>query len=251
MKLGAVPYLNALPLIHHLPERPRLASPAALDRLLKLGEIDLATAPISTLFENARFHLVPGIAIGTRGSVKSVRLVFKKPGMTLSDVGSIYLDMESKVSTLLLKTLIHFKYKRNLSEIRFVHPLPSPDVDAALLIGDKAMENNQTAFLDLGYEWTSWTGLPFVFAAWIGKTPSCAPELIKTLTACRDQALTNLPSILPTVKTLSPEEAERYFTKNICYQLDKEEIEGMKCFHAYGKELGFFHHDFRLDFYPQ
>lgn len=141
MRFGAVPYLNALPLIHGLPWEVRQAPPAALDRLLKIGELDLATAPIVTLFENPDYSVVPGVAIGCRGPVKSVRLIFQKEGMTLGDVGSIYLDMESKTSAMLLKILLHFKYKIDLAKIRFDHPLPGPDPDAVLLIGNKAMQN--------------------------------------------------------------------------------------------------------------
>ena len=139
MKLASVPYLNALPLIYYLPERPRLAPPAALDRLLKLGEVDLATAPITALFENPHYGLVPGVAIGTKGAVQSVRLIIKKAGMQLSDVQSIYLDMESRTSVLLLKDLLKFKYKIDLGRIQFVTPIPHQGVDAALLIGDKAL----------------------------------------------------------------------------------------------------------------
>src|SRR3989338_4162015 len=142
MKLGAVPSLNALPLIYHLKKAPRLEVPAALDRLLKLGALDLATAPITTLFQNPDYRLVPGLGIGTKGKVRSVRLVFNKKGMTLRDVSSVYLDMESRASVLLLKVLLHQKQKRNLNEIRFVTPIPTPDVDAALLIGDKAMRSS-------------------------------------------------------------------------------------------------------------
>ncbi|MBI2980800.1 MAG: menaquinone biosynthesis protein, partial [Deltaproteobacteria bacterium] len=209
MRLGAVPYLNALPLTHGLPWEVRRAPPAALDRLLKIGELDLATAPIVTLFENPDYSLVPEVAIACRGPVKSVRLIFQKEGMTLGDVGSIYLDMESKTSAMLLKILLHFKYKMNLEKIRFDHPLPGPDPDAVLLIGNKAMtcgtgdspagapppaqlhcrgmaaRQDPSQSLDLGEEWTSWTGLPFVFAAWLGPVKNLENKVVETLiTTC-------------------------------------------------------------------
>ncbi len=257
MKLGAVPYLNALPLIRYLPERPRLAPPAELDRLLKVGELDLATAPIVTLFENPAFRLVPGIMIGTRGTVRSVRLVVSKPGMTFSDLRSVSLDPESRTSVILLKVLFHHKYRRHLSEIRFS---PLPMADAALQIGNRAMQippvpplpkGGERESIDLGEEWTSWTGLPFVFAAWIGRSSECPPELVRTLTACRDHALSHLEDAVNAVDDFPRDEACHYLAENISYELGEAEKEGMKRFHAYGRELGFFKNDFRLEFYPE
>src|SRR5579885_1506244 len=109
-KLGAVPYLNALPLIHYLKERPRLEAPAPLTRLLKIGEVDIATAPVAALFENPHFTLIPGMCIGANGPVGSVKVFFMSPGLTLQNARTIYLDMESKTSALLLKVLLKFKY---------------------------------------------------------------------------------------------------------------------------------------------
>lgn len=248
MKLGAVPYLNALPLIHYLPEKPRLAPPAALDRLLRLGEIDLATAPITTLFDNPQFRLVPGIAIGTRGAVRSVRLIFNRPGLTLPDVQSIYLDIESKTSIALLKVLLHFKHKRPLDQIRFIRPLPMPNADAALLIGDKAMRASGEG-IDLGEEWTSWTGLPFVFAGWIGKTV-VPPTLIAALREAKDRAMANLEPLIAMISDFPADDLCRYFTENVSYELGEAEREGIRRFHAYGRELGLFKNEFRISFYP-
>lgn len=259
MRFGAVPYLNAIPLIHGLPWEVRKAPPATLDRLLKIGELDLATAPIVTLFENPGYSLVPGVAIGSGGPVKSVRLVFQKEGMALGDLRSIYLDMESRTSVILLKVLLHYKYKINLEKIRFDHPLPGPDPDAMLLIGNKAMENpplptlekgGRGGFLDLGAEWTSWTGLPFVFAAWIGRSDTLSVEIIHALNKNCHQNLKNLDQIVTDQEGFSKEEIGRYLSGNVSYTFGEEEIGGMRRFHAYSKELGLIHHEFRPHFYP-
>lgn len=248
MQLGAVPYLNALPLIRYLPERPRLEPPAALDRLLDLGEVDLATAPIVTLFENPSYRLVPGIAIGTRGPVKSVRLIFNRPALSTSDILSLSLDTESKTSRLLLKVLLHFKYGLNLSRIRFSERTPAARTDATLVIGNKALAGAASS-LDLGEEWVSWTGLPFVFAAWIGRLSHCPPALIQTLTACRDHALTHLDDVVNGLSDFPRDEAKKYLA-NVSYELGDAEIEGMKRFHSLARELKLLHHDFQLNFYP-
>ena len=252
MKLGAVPYLNALPLIHYLPEKPRLAPPAALDRLLRLGEVDFATAPVTTLFENPDYAAIPNLAIGTKGSVRSVRLILKKPGLTLADVGSIDLDLESRASAMLLKVLLHFKYKRDLSQIDFITPLPSPDPDAVMLIGDKALRDHGASHsLDLGHEWTSWTKLPFVFAAWIGKNRTCPPGLVNTLQSVRDKALREIDEVAHATNLLPFAEARSYLTENVSYDLSGAELEGLHRFHAYASELKLCPSGFRLRLYPE
>ncbi len=271
MKLAAVPYINALPLIYYLKEHPRLAPPAALERLLKIGEVDLATAPITTLLLNPEFRIVPGLAIGTRGPVQSVRLILKKPGMALADVRSIYLDMESRTSVLLLKVLLRFKYNLDLDKIHFMTPVPAPDVDAVLLIGDKALDGSVGATLrgcpapegghgegghigpplqyDLGQEWCSWTGLPFVFAAWISPKKLIDTQIIQDLTQARDRALQDLGPILDTITFLPRAAAEEYLKKNISYDLGKEEIAGIARFHGYLKEMKIVTGDFQPRFF--
>lgn len=232
-KLGAVPYLNALPLIHYLKERPRLEPPAPLSRLLKIGELDIATAPIVTLFENPHYSLVPGLCIGSNGPVGSVKVFFTSPGINLQNIRTIYLDMESKTSALLLKVLLKFKYGRDLDEITFFHPLPPRSCEAKLLIGDKAMKELAVApAADLGDEWTSWTGLPFVFAAWVSRHPEVSVRGIEELTQARDEGLRNIASVIPQ-NFVFPFEAIKSYLENLIYRLGDKEREGMNLFRDY------------------
>ena len=232
-KLGAVPYLNALPLIHYLKERPRLEPPAPLVRLLKLGQVDIATAPIVAAFENPQYCLVPGIGIASNGPVRSVKLFFRSDKFSVENLRSVYLDMESQTSAMLLKVLLQFKYGRNLDEIRFVTPIPTREVDAWLMIGDKAMkELPETPPLDLGYEWTSWTGLPFVYAAWLCRLPEVSERAIEELTKARDEGVANLKAVIPLETTLPFDLIEDYL-RNITYRFGPKEMEGMELFRDY------------------
>lgn len=237
-KLGAVPYLNALPLTHYLKERPILAPPAALARLLRIGEVDIATAPIVTYFENPHYTLVPGICIGSRGPVQSVKLFFSSPDTTVENVKTIYLDVESKTSALLLKILLQFKFGRNLDDITFYHPLPPREVEAQLLIGDKAMkEIPVSAPLDLGETWTDWTGLPFVYAAWISRLPEVSEKAVTELTQARDAGIANLSSVIS--KTTLPFNTVREYLENLNYILGSPEVAGLELFRTYLLRAGY------------
>lgn len=232
-KLGAVPYLNSLPLIHFLQERPTLAVPAALTRLLRIGQIDIATAPVTTLFENPDYTLVPGICIGSNGPVRSVKLFFHSEKVTAENIRSIYLDMESRTSVLLLKVLLRFKYGRRLDEIDFYTPIPPREVEGRLLIGDKAFaELSEVPPLDLGYEWSAWTGLPFVYAAWISRLPAVSDRAVADLTEARNRGLASLRSVIPLEARFPVTMIEEYL-KNIVYHLGPRELEGMELFRDY------------------
>ncbi len=235
-QLGAVSYYNALPLIAFLKEKPVLAAPAALSRLLKIGEVDIATAPIVTYFENPNYTLVPGVCIGSRGPVRSVKLFFESPEINVHNVKEIYLDMESKTSAMLLKVLLKFHFKRDLNEITFYHPLPPRHVQSKLLIGDKALKQIPTSEpLDLGEAWTQWTGLPFVFAAWISRHMEVSEKAILEIQEARDLGVKNLNSIIP-MKADLPFSVLQPYLQNLNYTLGAKEMEAIQLFKQYLQE---------------
>ncbi|MEM8886003.1 MAG: MqnA/MqnD/SBP family protein, partial [Planctomycetota bacterium] len=60
-----------------------------------------------------------------------------------------------------------------------VPELVESDADVELVIGDPALdraEQGDEETIDLAAEWTRWSGLPFVFAAWYGDA-AAEPEL--------------------------------------------------------------------------
>lgn len=253
INVGAVPYINALPLIRGLPYPIRTENPAALERLLKLAELDLATAPITSLFEHPDWCAVPGLAIGTRTSAQSVAVFTREPGLTLETIESIYIDMESRTSALLLKVLLACKYGRDLKTIEWVHPLPQPDLQAKLLIGDKALRERMAptgpgAIIDLGTEWTQWTGLPFVFACWVSRASRLEARLLATLTQAAQANLSHLEDWLPEIKGFPTELTRPYFTEHMYYGFGEAEVMGLMTFYQYLRELEIYEAPFRLNF---
>lgn len=238
MKLGSVPYLNALPLTFFL--NPKLieiihAPPAQLFNLLDEGKVDVALLPIVNYFENSDLYLIPNIAIATRGAVRSVKLFFDRD-IPLDQIKTIYLDPESRTSHLLLKVLLKDRYNLYLEKIRFTSVLNEPEIQAKLLIGDKALLND-TYSLDLAELWWNWIQKPFVFAAWMTKNPHLS-ELFQLLQKSRDQALQNLEQIIQTIHSpFSPNFLNEYFTKNLHYYMGAEELEGIKIFHQYTQKI--------------
>lgn len=253
MNIGVVPYLNALPLIRGLPFDLRKAPPATLARLLRIGEIDLATAPVTTLFEHPEWRAVPGIAIGTKQEARSVLLCMRSPDINIHSVRSIYIDMESRTSALLLKVLLAIKYERPLDSIEFQTNIPSPDFEAKMIIGDKALKEQERPTwegprYDLGEQWTEWTKLPFVFACWVSRRPTLDTEVLEILRRSPDRNLQELDSWISTIEGYEPEILREYFTENMNYGLGREEQQGLATFYQYLRELEIYDRPFQLRF---
>jgi chorismate dehydratase len=171
LRLGVVPYLNVAPLIWGLDADPRFEivrdRPARLVERLLAGEIDLGTIP-SAEYPRAELASVRGIAIGSRGAVRSVRFFHRKP---IEEIRRVALDWSSRSSSTLLRILLRARLGR---EPEYVERPPAlaemlEEADAALLIGDAALyADSSVADLDLGAEWEALTGRPFVYAFWAG-----------------------------------------------------------------------------------
>lgn len=224
MRFGAVSYLNARPLLEGLAPLV-LATPAALaDRHAK-GEVDVALLPVAA-GEAMGLRRVGRLGIAAEGRVDSVLLFLRRE---ISAVRTVALDPASRTSRALARLLLEGPL--GLSP-RYI----GPPADAELLIGDAALARGATGepCLDLAEEWTRWTGLPFVFAAWYGD-PAAEPALEQAYARGRDrfahyaaEADLNLPASV----------LERYLSDRIRYRLGPREEQGLAEFLTRGRARG-------------
>lgn len=239
MRVGAIPYLNALPLLHGLPWEFQTEPPAALQASLLAGRFDLALCSITTALCYAGFYIVPGMGIGCRGAVASVRLVLHDGHTDIRRCCRIALDAESNTANLLCRVLLTRYYDMSPDRVTFVDA--STEADAHLVIGDRALaEPVQVGEIDLGAVWSEWTGASFVFAAWLVRTPTIAEAMAAQLTATRDRNLAQLDTLIagmPAVGALSRDRLA-YLRHNISYGMDTEAVQGMRKFHAHLIALG-------------
>ena len=173
VRIGAVNYLNTKPLICDLAElAPEaqliLEPPSVLADMLAAGSLDVALIPAIEYFRAGSYTAIPNIAIASRGPVLSVTLFSRVPCTAIRRVA---LDVGSRTSAALTRIVLHDRYKTDpkLQSLSWTQKPEDLDVDAVLLIGDRAMHACLPGFpiaLDLGQEWFEWTGLPFVYAFW-------------------------------------------------------------------------------------
>jgi chorismate dehydratase len=199
LRYGSVPDLNAKPLLEGLASEVgslRLEVPSRLVPLLRSGEVDVALAPIVAALEDPDLSVVPAAAIAARGPVESVLLFTNLPPGECATVG---LDTSSRTSADLVRVLFRHRWGRTP---RYVARDPDPDLsqattDAVLLIGDPALRARWSGAppIDLADEWVRWTGLPFVFAAWLAATPEAARQAHGPLVRAAARGATHLERI--------------------------------------------------------
>ena len=260
LRLGAVGYLNARPLTWALDRDParwqiRYDVPSVCAALLQSGEIDLGLVPSIEYLRGADYRFVPGIGIGSRGPVASVALFTKTP---MADVRRIALDTSSRTSVALTKVLCRHRFNIDPEYVPHAPALAEMlrDCDAALVIGDPALEVDPAAFgvakIDLGAEWTDLTGLPFVYAAWTGRAGAVGKDDVTALQAAQQEGTRAFDAIAAEYGGRDPaatDRAARYLRDNMSYGLGAEAAQGLQLFLDYAADLGLAPARRRLEFF--
>lgn len=244
LRLGVVSYLNAEPLVYGLQGEPgfRLERdvPSRVAQRLHAGEVDLGMIP-SIEYAFGDYAIVPGVAIGSRGPVCSVRLFHPGP---LEGVRRVALDTSSRTSVALVKVLLHERLRREPEYLPMPPSLPDmlQAADAALLIGDPALYcEREVPWLDVGEEWARVTGLPFVYAFWAGPRGAVAPEHVRRLQEALRQGLAHVEAIARSYNGLSrghEAQNESYLRTNVVYGLGAAETAGLREFFRRARALG-------------
>jgi chorismate dehydratase len=251
VRLGAVGYLNARPLVYRLDRSPnfslRFDIPSKCAELLHAGDIDVGLIPSIEYLRGGPMAIVPDIAIASRGAVTSVMLYTTKP---IDDVTSIAMDTSSRTSVALVRVLCAKLFKinpkfeplgPNLETMLAAH-------DAALLIGDPALfqspvisHQSPVEVIDLGKTWFQYTGLPFVYAFWAGRPDALTPAHVKELQDTRDRGLADAEIVAREYLKDAPDRhalGARYLRDNIKYHLGDDERAGLELFYRYAAEIG-------------
>lgn len=151
----------------------RRGVPAELNRQLASGAIDVAPSSSIEFARHAdRYRLLPDLAIAADGAVESILLELDRP-ITDLDGAEVAIPTASATSVVLLRIILERRYGLTPRYRWFDQTATDPlreGAAAALWIGDIALQRGERGgtgeFVDLGAEWSEWSGLPFVFAVW-------------------------------------------------------------------------------------
>jgi chorismate dehydratase len=237
IKVGAVSYLNTKPLLygirhHAVFEQIELIEdyPSNIARLLIENKIDVGLIPVAIIPRLNEHYIITDYCIGADGPVASVCLFSDAP---IEEVQKVYLDYQSKTSVHLAKILLKDYWKIN---VEFIDTSGEDfrdlikDTTAGVVIGDRALEQRTKSkyIYDLGEAWKKYTGLPFVFAAWIANKK--LPEYFVTaFNEANGQGILHLDKVIAENSSLHFD-LEQYYTEYISYRLDQEKRKGMELF---------------------
>lgn len=260
LRFGCHDFLNSMPITYPLTEgivecdfEMVFAPPAELSKQLEMELLDAAFIPSIEYARLDGLKIVPGFGIAARGAVKTVVMFSKHE---IKDIKTVATDRRSRTSAALLKILFEEHYKQSV-EITIDPPdmkNTDPVADAFLLIGDEAFMVGDEDYkrYDLSEAWFSLTGKPFVFALLCVSQGVYAKTLIEKLKAAKDEGLRRIGDICKKAaqERQIPEEVCRdYLTSLIRYNLDEDDIEGLKLFFEYAKKHGIVEQNPELDFY--
>ena len=239
IRVGIVNYLNTKPLLYGL-ERPPIndqieligAYPAKLAKMLRDDEIDVGLIPIAVIPQLPSWHIVGNHCIAAEGEIASVCLFSEVP---MNQIETIYLDYQSRSSVGLLKWLIKEYWGISPRLIQAKDDSYRTEITgttAGLVIGDRALEQRKisTYIYDLGSEWRSITGLPFVFAAWVSTKP-LPEDFIKEFDRANAMGLNHIDEIVASTP-FELYDLRKYYTLHLSYVLDEKKRQGMDRFLA-------------------
>ncbi len=264
LKISAISYLNTAPLMWDFEHAEAGADfdisytiPSDCAEALRTGTADIGIIPAAAYATVPDLVIIPEVAIAARRAVRSILLVSKLPVDLLSkqplwkQVRTVALDTSSMTSVALAKIL----FAKWLGGARDYKPM-APDLDAmlgacdaALLIGDPALQIDRTRYftLDLAEEWVARTGKSFVFAFWAIRKQALAGRnsraVAQVFKKSRDHGLS--PNRLEAIAQewaprlgLTVEVIRVYLTQNIHYYLDPPCLEGLELYYRLAAEVG-------------
>ncbi len=240
LRIGRIPYANVLPIYYGFDNNLLEANfnfinahPAKLNALMLKNNLDISPMSTFELLKNLdKFYILDDLSISCNGPVRSVILASHYLLKDLNDK-KLVLTTESSTSAHILKVLLKESrinpnyYRENIVTTKNFYN----DCDAALIIGDKALneswKKNFKYTYDLGELWHRKYKAPLYFALWgvrreiSDKHPEEISYINKMFKKSKEMGLKNIKKIEETAskKLNLPLEIAKDYYENLNYDL--------------------------------
>jgi chorismate dehydratase len=209
--------------------------PSICAERLEAGQIDVGLLPVAEIARQ-RLEILPGYGITALGAVRSILLFTKVPWHRIR---TLHADASSRTSVQLARVILRERFRVEPEIRRHAPQLDAmmESADAALIIGDPALRIEPSRepyeWLDLGQEWFSLTGLPFVFAAWAARPGSNTEQFAKVAEDSWRFGSSRLEEIVQNehaARGVTAAAAREYLTRYIRFELGAAQYMGLERF---------------------
>jgi chorismate dehydratase len=245
IRISAVSYTNTKPFIYGLKHSGilqkidlSLDNPTDCAQKLIDNVVDIGLIPVAATLNLKYWEIVSDYCIGAVGAVNSV---FIFSNCDIKDVKTLQLDPQSRSSNNLAKVLLKNYWKAD--HLMIISDAPdyaqSPDPNTAFVqIGDRTFgKKTKFSFVyDLAEEWQKFTGLPFVFAAWIANK-AIPQEFIDEFNQALKYGLDHRTELLKELPEREDFDFEDYLMHKLDFDLTEDKEKALHLFLEYVKGL--------------
>ena len=238
IKISAVAYTNTKAFIYGLEHSDiinkidlSLDIPSECAAKVISGEVDLGLMPVAAIPFVPNANIVADYCIGSDGAVNSVFIFSDVP---VAEIKTLRLDAHSRTSNNLAKVLLKFHWKLG---VEFTTD-PTVKTDAIVLIGDRTFGKKEdfTFVYDMGEEWKNFTGLPFMYAAWVANK-EISQEFKTEFNAALKFGLAHRSEVLKDLPQIPNFDLEDYLYHKLQFDVTDDRKKAMNLFLAYIEQL--------------
>ncbi|MBS1533039.1 MAG: menaquinone biosynthesis protein [Bacteroidetes bacterium] len=244
IRISAVSYTNTKPFIYGIENTPiinkiemSLDTPADCAQKLIDDKVDIGLIPVAATLSLPEWNVVSDYCIGADGPVNSV---FIFSNCDIHEVQAVQLDPQSRTSNNLARVLMRNFWKVEPQLVfRAADYAESIDPNTAFVqIGDRTFGKKEkySFAYDLSEEWKKFTGLPFVFAAWIANKP-ISEEFVDEFNRSLKFGLDHRQQLLESLPHRADFDLDDYLMHRLDFNLTADKKEALHLFLDYVRSL--------------
>lgn len=246
VKICAISYINTTPFVYGLKHVGEnlcvdllLHTPSQCVSVIENGECDIAIVPVASLLWLNNVEIISDFSISATAKVRTVELLSDTP---LKEITDIYLDADSRTSSLLVRILCEQLW--NITPT--FHHVKYEDFEIVstygagyLMIGDKVFkaEGKFKYNFDLAAAWFELTSLPFVFAVWVSRK-GLPEEIVAEFNKALQYGTDHIEAAVDELVTMIDSELAVDYLKNyIEFSLNNDKRKALELFLSKGALL--------------
>ena len=238
VKISAVSYTNSKPFIYGIEHSDvinqidlSLDIPSDCAARLIEGQVDVGLIPVAAIPHVPNANIIASYCIGSIGAVNSVFIFSNVP---VEQIRTVKLDKHSRTSNNLAKVLLKFYWKQ---QVEFTTDLDA-ETDAMVLIGDRTFGKKKLFpfCYDMGEQWMNFTGLPFVYAAWVANK-ELPVDFKQAFDKALEFGLENRKAVIDALPAIADFDLDDYLMNKLDFSLTAEKREALRRFLDYITQL--------------